>query len=57
MHVYNVSFFFKKFFLDLFMSVSDLFACICVHVPRVHAWCPQRSKEGVKSPETGIKDD
>lgn len=28
----------------------------CISVYHMHAWCPQRSEEGIRSPGTGVPD-
>lgn len=39
----------------IFMLVFCSCACVCVQ--RMHAWCPQRSEEVIRSPGPEVRDD
>ena len=46
---------FLKMYLFLFYVFEYLASCLSVH--HVHAWCLQRSEEGVGSPRASVKKD
>lgn len=42
-----------KVIYSYFMHVSS----ICMDVHRMHAWCPVKPGQGIRSPKTGVIDD
>jgi hypothetical protein len=38
------------------MHIYECFVHVCMPVHRVHAWCPERPEEDIRSLEAGVTD-